>query len=63
MDTNALDISVNELENKHITYKNDYTRIKICYIILTCKKNIPTKVKWQKASCFRNTPQEDCYFL
>lgn len=63
MDTNILDISVNELENKPIIYKNTYPRIKICYIILTCKKNLQTKVKWQKASCFKNTPQEDCYFL
>jgi hypothetical protein len=63
MDNLPLDISVNELANKNIIYKDTYQRIKLCYIILTCKKNLHTKAKWQKETCFRNTDKKDCYFL
>jgi hypothetical protein len=63
MDNLSLDIFVNEIDNKSIVYKDTYPRIKICYIILTCKKNLQTKVKWQKETCFRNTDPEHCYFL
>jgi hypothetical protein len=37
--------------------------MKICYIILTCEKYIPTRVEWQLSSFFQNIDKKNVYYL
>lgn len=37
--------------------------MKIAYIVMTCEKYIPTKVKWQKETFFKNVSPDDIYYL
>jgi hypothetical protein len=37
--------------------------MKICYIILTCKKFLETRAKWQRETCLSTVSLADCYFL
>jgi hypothetical protein len=37
--------------------------MKICYIVLTCEKYIPTRVQWQNATFFKTVDVKDIYFL
>ena len=55
--------AVTEIGDIPLEYSHPFTPANICYIILTCEKYIPTRVAWQKATCFRNTNLADCYFL
>uniref|UniRef100_A0A6C0DA14 Fringe-like glycosyltransferase domain-containing protein n=1 Tax=viral metagenome TaxID=1070528 RepID=A0A6C0DA14_9ZZZZ len=57
------DLEFTDIGKTPLVYKEDFPRIKICYIVLTCERYIPTRVKWQKETCFRNTNLNDCYFL
>lgn len=53
-----------DINNIPLVYTNECsTQMKVCYIVLTCEKYIPTRVKWQKETCFKNVPFNDCYFL
>lgn len=61
MSKSNADIAHTLLENKIYKFEKIYKRIKICYIVLTCKKYLETRVKWQKATCFKGV--SDCYFL
>jgi len=37
--------------------------MKVCYIILTCKKYLETRAKWQRETCFSTVSPNDYYFL
>ena len=37
--------------------------MKIAYIILTCRKYLPTRVVWQQLTSLKNVPKEDIYYL
>jgi len=37
--------------------------MKICYIVLTCKKYIDTRVEWQKKTVFKNVDPRDILYL
>ena len=52
-----------EIGNIPLSFHDIFPRVRVCYIILTCEKYIPTRVRWQKETCFRNSDLKDCYFL
>lgn len=54
-----------ETDRKDLPTQNtdSSTSANVCYIILTCEKYIPTRVEWQKKTCFQHVPAKDCYFL
>jgi hypothetical protein len=39
------------------------TSTKICYIILTCERFLPTRATWLRENAFKNTNPSDYYFL
>jgi len=51
------------IEDIPLILSPSFPRNKVCYIALTCENYIPTRVEWQKQTCFRNTNMADCYFL
>ena len=61
MSSSKADIAHTVLDKKVYKFEKTYKKIKICYIVLTCKKYLETRVKWQKATCFKDV--SDCYFL
>ena len=42
---------------------NQTKKANVCFIILTCEKYLPTRVKWQNDTCFKDVSKADCYFL
>lgn len=50
--------------NEIITSQESYVVSgKVCYIVLTCEKYIPTRVKWQTETFLKKVDSKDVYFL
>ena len=39
------------------------TRMKICYLVLTCEKYVHTRVQWQRTTMFKHISPDDIYYL
>lgn len=57
------DLAFTDVKQIPFNYKINYAKINVCYIILTCEKYLPTRVSWQKKTCFKDVNPKDCYFI
>ena len=37
--------------------------MKICYIVLTCEKYLPTRIEWQNSTFFQKVDKKDIFFI
>ncbi|NDB83918.1 MAG: hypothetical protein EB127_14525, partial [Alphaproteobacteria bacterium] len=49
--------------NSIIVRENMSTRLRICFIILTCEKYIDTRLKWQLNTSLKEVPKKDIYAI